>query len=362
MSIENEFWRGKRVLVTGHTGFMGGWLTVVLKEAGAKVSGYALAPPTEPSFFDSVGLSRLLDGDARGDIRDRMMFSEVLREQAPEIVFHLAAQPLVRQAFREPVETFDVNIMGTVSVLEAAREVPGIRGLVVVTSDKVYDNREWEWDYRENDRLGGREPYGVSKACAELVVEAYRQSFFAARNVGVATVRAGNIIGGGDWAAERLVPDIVRAFSSGAALIVRNPSATRPWQHVLEPLRGFLALAEGLTLDPSRFAGAWNFGPAREDHKPVSWVVDYCARLWGEGAVWKTEGDARSPYEALRLGLSCSKAELRLGWTPRWRIETALGHTLDWYRAMRGGGDMLEETRAQVRAAFCGAAKELQLQ
>jgi len=274
-----------------------------------------------------------------------------VREYRPEIIFHLAAQPLVREAFRTPVDTFDVNVMGTVNVLDAARNAAGLRSLVVVTTDKVYENFEWDWDYRENDRLGGREPYGVSKACAELVVEAYRQSFLRAGDVGVATVRAGNIIGGGDWAVERLVPDIVRAFSASATLLVRNPAATRPWQHVLEPLRGCLGLAQGLFGHPLRFSGGWNFGPGREDQRPVSWIVEYCARRWGEQARWKIEAGPH-PYEAQRLGLTCSKAELQLGWKPVWAIETALDHTLDWYRAMIAGSNMLEHTRSQVRQAF----------
>ena len=246
MNIESDFWRGKCVLVTGHTGFMGGWLTVLLKELGARVIGYALAPHTNPSFFDTVRLRELLDVDVCADIRDRSELGKLIRGQAPQIIFHLAAQPLVLEAFRRPVHTFDVNVMGTVNLLEATRDVASIRSIVVVTSDKVYENLEWEWDYRENDKLGGREPYGVSKACAELVVEAYRQSFLSTTDVGVATVRAGNVIGGGDWADDRLLPDIVRAFSAGTALTVRNPAATRPWQHVLEPLRGCLALAQSL--------------------------------------------------------------------------------------------------------------------
>ena len=287
--INGDFWRDKHVLVTGHTGFMGGWLTVVLGELGARVIGYALAPPTAPCFFEAVGLSAVLDEDTRADVRDLAKLSAVIRNHKPEIIFHLAAQPLVREAFRQPVETFDVNVMGTVKLLEAVRNVDSVRSVIVVTTDKVYENLELDWEFRENDRLGGREPYGVSKAGAELVVDAYRQSFLAPGNVGVATVRAGNIIGGGDWAAERLVPDIVRAFSAGATLAVRNPAATRPWQHVLEPLRGCLMLAEALFDDPARFAGGWNFGAAREDQRPVSWIVEYCARQWGEGARWKVD-------------------------------------------------------------------------
>jgi len=360
MNVNSDFWYGKCVLVTGHTGFMGGWLTVLLKEFGARVVGYSLAPPTTPSFFASVGLDELLADDVRADVRDLTKLSNVVRAQRPEIVFHLAAQPLVREAFRRPVETFDVNVLGTVNVLEAARETDSVRSIVVITTDKVYENLELDWEFRENDRLGGREPYGVSKACAELVVDAYRQSFLAPNNIGVATVRAGNIIGGGDWAAERLVPDIVRAFSAGATLAIRNPAATRPWQHVLEPLRGCLILAAALFDDPVRFAGGWNFGAAREDQRPVSWIVEYCARLWGEGARWKVDTGAHS-YEAQRLGLTSSKAELQLGWKPVWRLETALDQTLDWYRAMIAGRNMLQHTRSQVRQALPVEPAELHL-
>ena len=360
MNVNSDFWYGKSVLVTGHTGFMGGWLTVLLKEFGARVAGYALPPPTTPSFFDAVGLGELLAADVRADVRDLTKLLNVVRAQRPEIVFHLAAQPLVREAYRRPTETFDVNVMGTVNVLEAARQAASVRSIVVVTTDKVYENLELDWEFRENDRLGGREPYGVSKACAELVVEAYRQSFLAPNNIGVATVRAGNIIGGGDWAAERLVPDIVRAFSAGVTLAIRNPAATRPWQHVLEPLRGCLILAEALFDDPVRFAGGWNFGAAREDQQPVSWIVEYCARQWGEGARWKLDSGVHS-YEAQRLGLTSSKAELQLGWGPIWRLDAALDRTLDWYRAMIAGRDMLKHTRTQVREAIPGAPQGLLL-
>ena len=253
MGINTKLWRGKRVLVTGHTGFMGGWLTVTLAELGAKVIGYSLEPPTTPSFYHTLEFGRHLEADIRADVRDLSKLSDTCREHAPEIVFHLAAQSLVREAFRRPAETFDVNVIGTANLLEAVRGMQEIRSIVVVTSDKVYDNREWEWDYRENDRLGGREPYGVSKACAELVVDAYRMSFLAETGVGVATVRAGNIIGGGDWAAERLIPDIVRAFSAGATLVIRNPAATRPWQHVLEPSGAVSCLPKVSPMNQSDF-------------------------------------------------------------------------------------------------------------
>ena len=257
MNVNSDFWHGKCVLVTGHTGFMGGWLVVFLKEFGARVVGYSLAPPTIPSFFDCVGLGELLEDDVRADVRDLTRLSNVVQAHAPEIVFHLAAQPLVRGAFRRPTETFDVNMMGTVNVPEAARRAASVRGIAVITTDKVYENLELDLEFRENDRLGGREPYGISKAVPSLLSTLIACRFWLRNNIGVATVRAGNIIGGGDWAPERLVPDIVRAFSAGETLAIRNPAATRPWQHVLEPLRGCLILAEALCDDPVQFAGAW---------------------------------------------------------------------------------------------------------
>jgi len=357
MKATAEFWRDRRVLITGHTGFMGGWLAVLLKELGAAVGGYALAPPTTPSFFDCVGLGPLLDCDVRGDVRDAAKLAQAVRDQRPAVIFHLAAQSLVREGFRDPVATFDVNVMGTVNALEAARAEPGVRAVVVFTTDKVYDNREWDRDFREGDRLGGRDPYGGSKACAELAVEAYRHSFLSARHVGVATVRAGNAIGGGDWAPGRLVPDIIRAFGAGAVLKLRHPSATRPWQHVLEPLRGSLMLAQRLCFDPHRHASGWNFGPARESQRPVSWIVEYCARQWGERARWEADGGA-GINEALRLGLSSAKAEQQLGWKPLWGLDVALDRTLDWYRAHAAGGNMLEPTRAQIRETFAAVPSE----
>jgi CDP-glucose 4,6-dehydratase len=351
LDIDRDFWSSKRVLVTGHTGFMGGWLAVVLAEFGATVYGYSLAPPTTPSFFEMVGVGRIIAGDVRADVRDRETLRHALREYAPDIVLHLAAQPIVREALRNPLETLDTNVMGTVNVLEAARVEAGVRALIIVTSDKVYDNVEWEWEYREDDRLGGREPYGVSKACAELVVNAYRSSFMTRAGTGLATVRAGNIIGGGDWGCDRLVPDMVRAFSTGTVLRVRNPNATRPWQHVLEPVHGYLLLAQKLFADPQAFSSGWNLGPSRADNKPVSWLADTCAQLWGGGARWETDS-SEHPYEAMRLGVTCAKAELSLGWRPRWRLDEALPRTINWYRAAFAGHDMLSETQSEVRQFF----------
>lgn len=327
---------------------MGGWLVAALSCLKSKVAGYSLPPPTDPSFYQTVNVPTLLARETIGDIRQGDRLVAALNEHKPKVVFHLAAQPLVREAFRDPVETFSANVMGTVQVLEAIRHCPSVRAVVVVTSDKVYDNVEWEWDFRETDRLGGREAYGVSKACCELVVDAYRHSYLEANKVQIASARAGNVIGGGDWAAERLVPDIVRAFSAGKPLVVRNPDATRPWQHVLEPIRGYLLLAERLLAEPQVFAGGWNFGPERDDQKPVSWIADFCAEKWGKGARWELEG-AHQPYEAKRLGVSSARSEARLRWIPRWRIETGLARTLDWYRAALAGEAMLERTMADVR-------------
>lgn len=335
------------MLVTGHTGFMGGWLSLWLARRGASVLGYALAPPTVPSFYDAVSLKEKLAGERIADVRDLAALTESVRAWQPEVVFHLAAQPLVRVAHRSPVETFDVNVMGTVNVLEALRGADGLKGIVVVTSDKVYDNVEWEWAYRENDRLGGHEPYGVSKACAELVIEAYRKSYFRERGIGIATVRAGNIIGGGDWAEDRLIPDIVRAFVKRQPVVIRNPSSTRPWQHVMEPVAGYFTLAEGVIAEPEKFSGGWNFGPRGEDHWPVERIVDTCARIWGEGATWQLDG-ARNPYEAKRLGVTYAKSEQHLGWQPILRLDEALRLSVDWYRARERGEDMRAKSLANI--------------
>lgn len=341
------FWQKKSVFLTGHTGFMGGWLAATLHALRADIAGYSLPPPTDPSFYKTVGVAGMLARETIADIRALDTLVAAMKAHRPEVVFHLAAQPLVREAFRDPVETFSANVMGTVNVLEAVRHCPGVKAVVVVTSDKVYDNVEWEWDFRETDRLGGREPYGVSKACTELVIDAYRHSYLEPGKVQIASVRAGNVIGGGDWAAERLIPDIVRAFSAGQPLMVRNPDATRPWQHVLEPIRGYLMLAERLCAEPGHFATGWNFGPERDDQKPVSWIADFCVANWGGKASWQLEG-AYQPYEAKRLGVSSARSEARLKWLPRWRIDTALRRSLTWYQAALSGGDMRALTQADV--------------
>ena len=352
--INPGFWNGRRVFVTGHTGFMGSWLCLWLKRLGADVSGYALAPPTEPSLYASLSLGDRMNS-VIADIRDLGRFTNAMKDCAPDLVFHLAAQPLVGTAHRDPVETFETNVMGTVNLLQAIRATPTVKGALIVTTDKVYENQEWAWGYRETDPLGGHEPYGVSKACAELAVNAFRHSYFSDdRNLGIATIRAGNIIGGGDWAESRLVPDAVRAFHAGTPLSLRNPSATRPWQHVLDPLRGYLMLAEHLTEDPGQYSGPWNFGPTEEDSLPVSEIATELTRLWGNGADWTVPGDVASSAatttakESQQLILSSSQAINRLNWRPIWRIHRALSASVEWYKAHIADQDLYGLSMQQI--------------
>lgn len=343
------FWRGRRVFLTGHTGFKGGWLALWLGELGAEVHGYALAPPTEPNLFSSAGLESRLAGHTLGDLRDAPALTSAMQAARPDIVLHLAAQALVRQSYAAPLETLAVNVLGTAHVLEAARHTPGVRAVVNVTSDKCYDNREWLWPYRENEALGGADPYSASKACAELVAGAWRASFLNGAGIRLASARAGNVIGGGDWAADRLVPDFLRALDAGQTLNIRSPDAIRPWQHVLEPLAGYLLLAERLCgEDGAACAEAWNFGPADEDARPVRWIVEHlCARVPGAG--WRRD-TAVQPHEAHTLKLDSAKARARLGWRPRWRLDEALVRTLDWHLAWKGGADMATFSLGQIRA------------
>ena len=343
-------WRGKRVLVTGHTGFKGGWLSVWLASLGAKVAGYALDPPTRPSFFVSARVGELL-ADHRGDIRDAPATRRVIEAFDPEVVFHLAAQPIVKEGYRAPVDTYATNVVGTASVLEACRHAPSLAAVVVVTTDKCYENREWDRGYVETDALGGHDPYSNSKACAELVSDAFRRSYFSgdARTVGIATARAGNVIGGGDWAADRLIPDLVRAAMAGTEALIRNPGATRPWQHVLEPLHGYLLLAEALLDDPARHAEAWNFGPDAGGDRAVRDVVESLAARWQGRLRWRLD-TAEHPHEAGKLMLDSAKAHARLAWKPRLALDDALALTADWYaRYMGGGADLRAESEAQIR-------------
>jgi CDP-glucose 4,6-dehydratase len=332
------FWSGKRVFLTGHTGFKGGWLALWLQEMGATVFGYSLAPPTEPALFNAAAVARGMESRI-ADIRDAAELESALVGFRPEIVFHLAAQPLVRLSYAQPVETYETNVMGTVHLLQAVARCASVRSVVNVTTDKCYENREWLWGYREDEALGGYDPYSSSKACAELVTAAFRRSFLAERSVALASARAGNVIGGGDWALDRLVPDILRAMERKVEVVIRSPLSTRPWQHVLEPLAGYLTLAQGLFEKGPKFAEAWNFGPRDSDVRTVEWVVGELARLWGEGAGWKRD-PAAGVHEANLLKLDCSKAVARLGWRPVWDIREALGQTVAWHRAWLAGAEM----------------------
>jgi CDP-glucose 4,6-dehydratase len=344
----SSYWHGRSVFVTGHTGFMGGWLASTLLTRGARVHGYALDPPGGPSFFVESGLARRLTSSTIGDIRDGARLRAALLSAQPEIVFHLAAQPLVRAAHHTPIETFSVNVMGTAQLLEELRGIGSVRTALIVTTDKVYLNDGRASPYRENDRLGGREPYSASKACCEFVVEAWRHSYLRNYGISVATMRAGNIFGGGDWAADRLVPDAIRNFSTAQPLILRRPQATRPWQHVLEPVAGYLLLAEHMTHDPEGFGTAWNFGPPPMDCRPVAELAQLLAAAWGHGATVRAQPE-NSIFEETLLSLDSTRAETALGWHPRWTLDTAVLKAAEWYRAHGAGRDMWELTQQQIQ-------------
>lgn len=332
------FWRGKRVLLTGHTGFKGSWLSLWLQSMGAQLHGMALAPPTQPALFEVARVGEGMTHEVL-DIRDFEALRVSMMRLQPEIVIHMAAQPLVRLSYQQPVQTYAINVMGTVHVLEAARQAGSVRAIVNVTTDKCYENREWLWGYREGEPLGGHDPYSSSKACAELVSSAYRASFLHAQGLALATARAGNVIGGGDWALDRLVPDILRALEQRSPVQIRNPRAVRPWQHVLEPLAGYLLLAERLWQQDAEFARAWNFGPADEDAWPVQTLVDRLCALWGSGAQSQLQ-EGEHPHEAHYLKLDTSQARQGLGWAQRWGLETALARITDWHQSWLNGADM----------------------
>jgi CDP-glucose 4,6-dehydratase len=351
--LNPSFWKGKRVLLTGHTGFKGGWLSLWLQSLGANMLGYALAPPTNPSLFEVADVEKGMIS-VIGDIRDLVKLQAIFAEHRPEIVIHMAAQPLVRYSYENPVDTYSTNVMGTVHLLEAVRNTPGVKAVVNITTDKCYENREWAWGYRENEPMGGYDPYSNSKGCAELVSSAYRSSFFnasshAQHGVALATVRAGNVIGGGDWARDRLIPDILAAFEQDKLVDIRNPYAIRPWQHVLEPLRGYLTLAERLYEHGPSYAEGWNFGPNDEDAKPVGWIVEQMASLWGEGARWQLDASAH-PHEANYLKLDISQARGRLDWHPALRLNDALELIVDWSKQRLAGADMHQLTLSQIHS------------
>jgi len=342
------FWKGKTVFVTGHTGFKGSWLSLWLQSLGARVTGYALEPPTQPNLFELAGVARSMES-IMGDVRDLAALKTALLRAKPELVLHMAAQSLVRESYADPVGTYATNVMGTVNLLEAVREVKSVRTVVIVTSDKCYENRERVQGYREDEAMGGHDPYSSSKGCAELVTAAYRRSFFSMAGAAVASARAGNVIGGGDWSKDRLVPDAITAFISRKALRIRSPNAVRPWQFVLDPLSGYLTLAERLWEDGAAYSGAWNFGPAENDVRPVSWIVGELARRWGKDATWETD-PAPQPHEAGLLQLDCSKARTRLNWRPRVELGAALDSVVEWYRKYAVGEDVRKLTEEQIRS------------
>ena len=346
--MDLEFWQSRRVLITGHTGFKGSWLCEWLLKLGADVSGLALEPPTSPSLFDQLALADRIDHRI-GDIREAKAVETCIAQTKPEIVIHMAAQPLVRRSYEEPLETYATNVMGTAHVLEACRDKPDLKAVVIVTTDKVYENREWVWGYRENEALGGYDPYSSSKAASEIVTSAYRNSFFNGNGPRIATARAGNVIGGGDWADDRLIPDAVRAFSKDEPIRIRYPEAVRPWQHVLEPLSGYLLLAEKLAgADSDAFADAWNFGPPETDARPVREILDIFTRHWPGAPGWEMDGNNIHPHEAGLLKLDCAKAASRLKWRPRLNLDAALELTAQWYLANADAADMTALTRTQI--------------
>lgn len=344
-----EFWKGKRVLITGHTGFKGSWMTMWLKLLGAKVIGYALAPPSEPSLFELADVGDEID-DIRGDVRDLTKLSQLIADRQPEIVIHMAAQSLVRPSYSEPVETYATNVMGTVHLLEAIRKHPaGVRAVLVITSDKCYENREWDRGYREEDAMGGYDPYSSSKGCAELVTASYRRSFFQDTEgaIALASARAGNVIGGGDWAIDRLMTDVMTSYIEGGTAIIRNPAAVRPWQHVLEPVYGYLLLCERLWENGRSYAEGWNFGPKATDTKPVSWIVERLSEYTNGQFKWEHDGTVQ-PHEAKLLALDATKAAERLQWMQRLSLDETLQWVVEWYRAYKDGEDVGAITQAQI--------------
>lgn len=346
-----SFWQRKKVFLTGHTGFKGSWLCLWLNSLGAEVTGYALEPPTTPNLYELARIDEMATSII-ADVRDLERLKAEMVKASPDIVIHMAAQPLVCESYKIPVDTYAINVMGTVHLLEAVRSCPSVRAVVNVTTDKVYENHEWVWGYRENEPIGGYDPYSNSKGCSELVTAAYRASFFnpqrfAEHGVGLASARAGNVIGGGDWASDRLIPDIIRAILAGEPVRIRNPHAIRPWQHVLEPLSGYLVLSQKLYENGARFAEGWNFGPSDEDSKPVEWIVNRLCEQWGNGARYEiNKGD--HPHEANYLKLDCSKAKSGLGWHSRWGLNKTIDSIVDWTRECLNKMDMREVCMRQI--------------
>lgn len=354
-NLFGDFYLGRKVFITGHTGFKGSWLCLLLHNLGADVYGYALEPPTKPSLFVEARIEDFVNSTI-GDIRDYDLLLKTLNKVQPEIVIHMAAQPLVLESYRNPRETYEINVMGTVNLLEAAKQVDSIRAILNVTTDKCYENKEWHWGYRENEPMGGYDPYSNSKGCSELVTSAFRNSFFNPKDyqkhgVAIATARAGNVIGGGDWAADRLIPDFIRSISDGKTVKIRSPYAIRPWQHVLEPLSGYLTLCKELVTHGPTYSGAWNFGPDDQDAKNVEWITKTLCNFWGDGASFEIDLNPQ-PHEANYLKLDCSKAKAELGWTPKWNIEKTLKNIVDWNKFLLAGKDIQSITELQIKQYF----------
>lgn len=347
--VDPSFWRGKKVFLTGHTGFKGAWLSLWLSSMGAKVTGYALAPNTTPNLYDVLKINSLIEKSHIKDIRDLDALKKAITAAKPDVVIHMAAQPLVRYSYNYPVETYAINVMGTVNVLEGLRDISSVYATIVVTTDKCYENKEWVWGYREDESMGGYDPYSSSKGCAELVTSAYRRSYFSssASINKIASARAGNVIGGGDWSEDRLIPDAIKSFEANKPLVVRNALATRPWQHVLEPLSGYLMLAKALYEQDSSFASGWNFGPRNEDNRSVQEVVELLILNWGKGARWEKDGSTQL-HEANLLKLDCSKARSQLGWVPKWTLEKAIKNIVQWQKAYQEKENMQEISLGQI--------------
>ena len=355
------FWQDRRVLITGHTGFKGSWLSLWLQSLGAEVTGYALNPPTKPNLFDLANVTSGMKS-VIGDIRDLNLLQRVIHDAKPEIVIHMAAQPLVRYSYANPIETYTTNVMGSVNILEAVRNTNGVKAVINVTSDKCYENREWIWSYRENEAMGGYDPYSNSKACAELVTAAYRSSYFnpvryQEHGVAIASARAGNVIGGGDWADDRLIPDFIRAIVAGETVMIRSPNAIRPWQHVLEPLSGYLILAEKLYTQGNAFTEAWNFGPSDDDERSVDWIIKELVTHWGDSVKFKVYTGAANVHEAHFLKLDCSKARMNLGWKTTWDATEAIKRICAWHKAHLNGQDMKAYTIAEIKQYQANALK-----
>jgi CDP-glucose 4,6-dehydratase len=346
--VNDDFWNTKRVFLTGHTGFKGSWMSLWLQSMGATVKGYSLEPNTTPNLFTAASVETAMESEI-GDIRDLKQITKSMSDFNPDVLIHMAAQPLVRLSYQNPVETYTTNVIGTVNVLEAARKCESLKAIVSVTTDKCYENREWNWGYRESEAMGGHDPYSSSKGCAELVTSAYRRSFFSTKDTAsLSSARAGNVIGGGDWACDRLIPDILRAFEKSKPVVIRNPLSTRPWQHVLEPIAGYLVLAENLYIHGDDFAEGWNFGPKDDGCKPVDWILDKMVGNWGEGAKWELDKN-NNPHEASFLKLDCSKAANRLKWQPKWNLQETLEMIVNWHQKYLDGANMNEECLTEIK-------------